>query len=150
MNSPDRPAPTLGRPAEVRSAETDDVAQPFDADGLYGLRATVAAHASRLGAAAEQLDELLIVTSELASNAIRHGGGSGRFRLWRRGTTFYCQVSDDGAGITDPDVGTILPDPAGGPGGRGLWICRNLAVELTIEPGPDGRGTTVTAALPAA
>jgi anti-sigma regulatory factor (Ser/Thr protein kinase) len=124
-----------------------DVDQPVDAGGLYGLRETLAAHASRLGADDDQIDDLLIVTSELATNAVRHGGGTGRVRLWQHDDRLYCQVSDDGPGIGDPTSGSTPPDPTTGDGGRGLWICRRLATELIIEPGLGGRGTTVTAVI---
>jgi anti-sigma regulatory factor (Ser/Thr protein kinase) len=123
------------------------VAQAFNIDGLYALRATLAAHATRLGANAVQVENLLIVASELASNAVRHGGGSGRFELWRTGDALYCRVSDRGPGIADPTVGTIAPDPTHNDGGRGMWISRNLARELTIERGAGGRGAVVTAVL---
>ena len=121
--------------------------QPFDSDGLYAVRATLAAHASSLGAPTEQIESLLIVASELATNAVRHGGGAGRVRLWHDGEVLYCQVSDQGPGIGDLSVGTSLPEPADPDGGRGLWICRNLASEVHIGGGPDGRGATVTVAI---
>jgi anti-sigma regulatory factor (Ser/Thr protein kinase) len=126
-----------------------DVDQPVDGDGLYGLRETLAAHASRLGAEEETIDHLLIVASELATNAVRHGGGSGHVRLWHHDEQLFCQVSDDGPGISDPTAGTSLPAPTAGDGGRGLWICRRLTTELSIEAGPDGRGTIVTATIAA-
>jgi anti-sigma regulatory factor (Ser/Thr protein kinase) len=117
----------------------------FDADGLYALRAALAAHADHLGAATEQVERLLIVGGELATNAIRHGGGTGRLRLWRDGELLRCQISDHGPGIADPDAGTHAPAPTA-TGGRGLWITRQLCQDLAIDTGP--QGTTVTAAIP--
>jgi anti-sigma regulatory factor (Ser/Thr protein kinase) len=142
MTNPDRPV-AEPRP---RSPAGPDLDQPFDAQGLYALRATVAAHAGRLGIAQEASERLLIVASELAANAIRHGGGRGRLLLWLADDRVYCQVSDEGPGIADASVGTEPPDPAGAGGGRGMWICRRLAEELIIEP---GRGAVVTAVLAA-
>src|SRR2546429_7152616 len=43
----------------------------------------MAAHAGRLGASQVIIERLLIVAGELATNAVRHGGGTGRVRLWR-------------------------------------------------------------------
>jgi anti-sigma regulatory factor (Ser/Thr protein kinase) len=114
----------------------------FDADGLYTLRSSVAAHANHLGAGPDDLERLLIVASELATNAIRHGSGSGRLRLWLVNGELRCQVSDDGPGLADLTAGTRLPEPMA-VGGRGLWICRRLCDQLEIETGPDG--TVVTA-----
>jgi anti-sigma regulatory factor (Ser/Thr protein kinase) len=125
-----------------------DLDQTFDIDSLHMLRQTVAAHADRLGANDDQLERLIIVTGELAINAIRHGGGRGRLLLWQTDDALICEVSDQGPGINDPTAGTSLPNPlAGDSGGRGLWICRNLTSELTISTGPDGRGTVVQAAI---
>src|SRR2546429_9741611 len=59
--------------------------QRFDRDSLYALRAAVAAHAAHMGAPPDRVSHLVIVASELASNAVRHGGGKGRLRLWRGG-----------------------------------------------------------------
>lgn len=150
MSSGDPAAP---RPHRRRASPSRpdfvDLDQTFDINSLHMLRKTIAAHAGRLGAPDDQTERLIIVAGELASNAIRHGGGEGRLLLWHHDDTLYCQVSDQGPGITDPTAGTYQPDPrAGQNGGRGLWICRNLAGELTISTGPNGRGTIVEAVIP--
>jgi anti-sigma regulatory factor (Ser/Thr protein kinase) len=135
MTSPDLP---LSPPEGVV------VDQPFNEEGLYSLRAAVAAHASSLGVGPVMVERLLILASELATNAIRHGGGSGRLRLWREETALHLQISDEGPGMPDPAVGTRPPDTMA-VGGRGMWICRQLVEDLQIATGPDG--TTITAVL---
>jgi anti-sigma regulatory factor (Ser/Thr protein kinase) len=140
MTSPDPPTNAPGRLTGVPEVVTVD--QPFEEDGLYSLRAAVAAHAGSLGADPALVDQLLIVASELATNAIRHGGGAGRLRLWRDQTLLHLQISDHGRGFTDPTVGAKPPDQMS-TGGRGMWICRQLVPDLRIDTGPDG--TTVTA-----
>jgi len=146
MSSPDPTSLGIGgRPTDTPSP-AGAVDQPFDRDGLYGLRATLSAHAPGLDISAEQTEHLLIVAGELATNAIRHGGGSGRLRLWRRGDILYCQVSDDGPGMRDPQVGTVPPDQARA-GGRGIWICRQLCTELIIDHAEPGPGAVVTAVI---
>ena len=146
MAGPDGSAAGPGGQSRLDAREAAALEQPFDADGLYALRAAVAAHAGRFDLPDDQLDDLLIVAGELATNAIRHGGGSGRLRLWRVGSTLRCQVTDRGPGITDPTLGDTPPDPTD-TGGRGLWICRQLSDSLTIRPGDHGRGTTITAVI---
>jgi len=121
-----------------------DVDQAFDVDGLYSVRATVAAHASHVGATESDLEALVIIASELATNAIRHGGGSGVIQVWHDDEYIYVQVTDQGSGIADPTMGNVLPDPQR-VGGRGMWIVRNLSHTLLVRPGPTGRGTCVTA-----
>ncbi|HEU4543333.1 MAG TPA: ATP-binding protein [Jiangellaceae bacterium] len=150
MSSGDTAAsPPHRRRASPPRPDSVDVDETFDIKSLHMLRQTVAAHAGRLGAQNDQVERLIIVAGELATNAIRHGGGRGRLLLWHHDDALYCQVSDQGPGITDPTAGTSPPNPlAGESGGRGLWICRNLASELTISTGPDGRGAIVQAVIP--
>jgi anti-sigma regulatory factor (Ser/Thr protein kinase) len=120
--------------------------QRFDRDDLYSLRAAVAAHAVHLGAHPERVRHLVIIASELASNAVRHGGGRGRLRLWTADGTLRCEVTDEGPGLVDPDrAGRTSPSPLA-PGGRGLWVVRQLSDTLTIDS--SAGGTTVTACVP--
>ena len=123
--------------------------QLFDVDNLFQLRSAVAAHGADLGLVEPGLGDLVLVAHELASNAIRHGRASstrpGRLRLWREDGVVVCEVSDAGPGIGDPDtVGTVAAPP-GAPGGRGLWIVRQVVERLEITTGPTG--TTVAAHL---
>jgi anti-sigma regulatory factor (Ser/Thr protein kinase) len=146
MTSPDRPADIPVQRPGVEVPDVPDVDQPFDAEGLYALRATVAAHTERLGVVEEQAEAVLIVASELATNAVRHGGGAGRLRLWLRDGTLYCRVNDAGVGIVDARVGTTAPDLVGS-GGRGMWICRQLCDEVVIETVDASRGAAITAVM---
>jgi anti-sigma regulatory factor (Ser/Thr protein kinase)/ribosomal protein S18 acetylase RimI-like enzyme len=142
MASAESPPEPRGRRASTAGDEPL-VDRSFSADDLYALRAEVAAHASALGADRSQLERMLIVASELATNAVRHGGGSGRLILWRDGRLLRCRVSDRGPGLADAEVGRTAPDPTAS-GGRGLWLCRQLADSLEIEPNPH---VTVTAGI---
>lgn len=149
MSSGETAARPPSRRLDQSRPDSVDLEQTFDIDSLHILRQTVAAHADRIGANDDQLERLIIVTSELAINAIRHGGGQGRLLLWRNEHAIICEVSDQGPGIKDPAAGTSPPNPLSGEsGGRGLWICRKLTSELRINTGPDGRGTVVRAAIP--
>ena len=149
MSSGDTAAPgPHRRRASPSRPDSVDLDQTFDINSLHMLRKTVAAHADRLGAPNDQVERLIIVAGELATNAIRHGGGRGRLLLWHHDDALHCQVSDQGTGTKDPTAGTSPPNPlARESGGRGLWICRNLASELTISTGPNGRGTIVQAVI---
>jgi anti-sigma regulatory factor (Ser/Thr protein kinase) len=145
MSGPD-PRTTASERADIPVPEVVTLDHAFDGDGLYGMRATIAAHAGRLGIDNEQLQQLLIVAGELASNAVRHGGGNGRLRLWREGDRLCCQVSDQGPGINETTTGTSQPAPTQ-IGGRGLWIARSLSAGFSITN--DTPGTTVTAVIAA-
>ena len=59
--------------------------QALDANSLYQLRASVAAHAVRAGLPQGRADDLVMAAHELAANVVRHGSGHGRLRIcWRR------------------------------------------------------------------
>jgi anti-sigma regulatory factor (Ser/Thr protein kinase) len=118
---------------------------PFRTTGLRLVREAVAAHAVALHVPAPEITNVVLVASELAANALRHGGGAGQLRLWRDGTHVYCQVIDHGPGIAEPYPGQSTPDPTAVEG-RGIWICRQLSSDLVISGTQDGAsGTTVTA-----
>jgi anti-sigma regulatory factor (Ser/Thr protein kinase) len=127
-----------------RRATTPVLDQPFDQDGLPALRSAVAAYAAELGAGG-RVEDVVLIAHELAGNAVRHGGGRGRLRLWRDDFRLLCRVSDSGPGLADAaGTGMELPSPEV-PGGRGLWIARRLAA-VRIDTGRGG--TTVTATIP--
>jgi anti-sigma regulatory factor (Ser/Thr protein kinase) len=112
--------------------------QEFDAGSLYALRAAVAAHAAKAGLSREQVYDVTAAAHELAANAVVHGAGRGRVRLWSSGQSLFCQVTDDG------QVGAAAPWPT--EHGHGLWLVGQVVNQLSIDHGP--AGTTVTARFP--
>ncbi|GIH02092.1 hypothetical protein Rhe02_01590 [Rhizocola hellebori] len=119
----------------------------FTADRLYALRAALAAHGMRLGLEGPRLGHLLVVATELVTNVIRHSDGHGHIRLWRSDARVYCEVTDNGPGIADPEVAGREQVPLTGDGGRGLWIVRQLTDECTITSRDPGTCVTVVFAL---
>jgi anti-sigma regulatory factor (Ser/Thr protein kinase) len=126
MNRGDRTSSGPSSPPEV-ALDT-----PVDTDSLYTLRASIAAHASALGMSDSRVSLLLVVATELATNAIRHGGGTGRLRLWQEAGAIHCEVTDTGPGITEPEQSGTTFVPLNADVGRGLWIVRRLADRLEI------------------
>jgi anti-sigma regulatory factor (Ser/Thr protein kinase) len=118
--------------------------QAFDADSLYALRAAVAAHAAVAGLGTSQVYDVTAVAHELAANAVVHGAGHGRLRLWADGSFLYCQVSDNGRDGNAPAGDGAAPWPA--EHGHGLWLARQVAEHVGIGHGPSG--TTATARFP--
>jgi anti-sigma regulatory factor (Ser/Thr protein kinase) len=118
----------------------------FDREDLSALRAAVAAYAGNLGVPPDRVARLVIIASELAGNAVRHGGGTGWLRLSYADGCLCCEVRDSGPGLADPaGAGTSLP-PVGASAGRGLWLVRRVARDVRITSTPSG--TTVSATVP--
>jgi anti-sigma regulatory factor (Ser/Thr protein kinase) len=109
--------------------------QEFDARSLYALRAAVAAHAAKAGLSRQAVYDVTAAAHELAANAVVHGAGQGRVRLWTDDRFLYCQVTDGGS------ANGSTPWPA--EQGHGLWLVDQVASDLSIEHG--STGTTITA-----
>ncbi len=123
--------------------------QLFDAGSLYALRAAVAAHGLQAGLADGQVGDLVLAVHELAANAVRHGAGHGRLRIWNDGTVLRCEVTDDGpapaaagCGAGSPAAAAWCIDP-----GHGLWLIRQVAGQTSIQAGPAGTVAAVSFAL---
>jgi anti-sigma regulatory factor (Ser/Thr protein kinase) len=116
--------------------------QLFDSASLYALRAAVAAHAAAAGLSQSRVYDAVVAAHELAANAVRHGAGHGRLRLWAAGRFLYCQVSDDGpagsgrSGNQEPDPGDAVPWPI--EYGHGLWVVGQVTDQFSLDRGPAG------------
>lgn len=116
--------------------------QVFDRESLYALRAAVAAHAAEAGLARQRVYDVVTAAHELAANAVRHGAGHGRLRLWADDRSLHCEVSDDGPADQDPT----------GPyaaawhreHGHGLWIIDQVADQVTLDRDPAGTTVNIT------
>jgi anti-sigma regulatory factor (Ser/Thr protein kinase) len=134
---------------ERRSAGTLDLA--FDADRLADLRKAVLAVAAAAGLPGEQADEVMLAVHELAANAVRHGGGTGRAQVDVTTGYLRCQVSDSGPGSPDGRAASDSRDPAPSwpfEPGHGLWLVRNVADHLNIQSSQNGSTVTVAFRLP--
>jgi anti-sigma regulatory factor (Ser/Thr protein kinase) len=81
---------------------------------------------------------MLVAGTEVAANAIRHGGGIAEVRAGRAEGRFVCEVIDRGDGFDDPIAGYLAPREGVG---SGLWIARQLSWRLESFHSP--RGFTV-------
>ncbi len=124
------------------STGTTVLEQDFDGDSLYALRSAVAAHAADAGLPRPRVYDVVTAAHELAANAVRHGAGHGRLRLWADGQALHCQVSDDGPAGQDP----ARPDPAAWrrEHAHGLWIIDEVADQVSLDRAPAGTTVTVT------
>ena len=149
---PPEPGPVPGADADTGGGgEPLVLEQFFDGDSLYALRAAVAAHASQAGLPEGRIGDLVLAVHELAVNAVWHGAGRGRLRVWKTGDSMRFEVSDDGAEST---LGS--DDAAGGPPGvppwtidpgHGLWLVRQLADRASLRSGPPGTVAVISFTL---
>jgi anti-sigma regulatory factor (Ser/Thr protein kinase) len=130
--------PTSGSPPADLALD-----QPFDVSGLIALRSAVAAHAAALGLPAGRSGDLVLMAHELATNAVAHGGGQGRLRMWCADDHIYCRVADRGPGLPPGSRAGRERPPLGATGSRGLWLVRVLADDLDIASGPAGTAITI-------
>jgi len=153
--SPDEPAGPAARTTSAARVE-EVLDQALDADSLYQLRASVAAHAVQAGLPQRRADDLVIAAHELAANVVRHGSGRGRLRIWRQDRMLHCQVTDDRfpqlPGSDGRDI-EMQADPPAAPTpwrvepGHGLWLVRQLADQTSLHPGLSGSAVTISFAL---
>ncbi|WP_144127001.1 sensor histidine kinase [Catellatospora sichuanensis] len=109
---------------------------------LAAVRRFVAGHAHRAGLTTERITDLTIAVSELATNAIKYGGGTGELALWVHGDHLICQLTDSGH-LSDPLTGRI-PVPAHAPnGGRGLLLVNQLCDLVRVHTTAVGTSTRI-------
>ncbi|WP_309116999.1 anti-sigma factor RsbA family regulatory protein [Saccharothrix sp.] len=95
------------------------------------------------GVGRERVADVELIVTELATNSLRHSGGSCRVGVWRADGHLVCDVRDGGR-LSDPLAGRRPPEP-GQLSGRGLLMVNDLADLVRLHSGPTG--TTVRALL---
>jgi anti-sigma regulatory factor (Ser/Thr protein kinase) len=132
----DAPPPELGPPLFETA---------FGLEELPLLRIAIRERAAPLGLYGRRVSDFVLVADELASNSVRHGGGSGRLALWALDGHAVCEVRDAGL-ISDPLAGRRRPRLSLAAGGAGLWTANQLCDLLLIHSTP-ATGTAVRAYL---
>ena len=90
------------------------------------LRRHLEQHALHAGAhSAELRDHLVLALDEMASNALRHGGGHVAAAVRQTDTSYLIEVSD--AAATAPPKPAVGRDPS--EGGLGLYLIAELATD---------------------
>lgn len=131
--APDRAVASRNLPlAEPRRAD----AFAFHDGLLRDARLFAVRLAGGFGLTGVRLDDLALAVSELVTNSVLHGGGSGTIRLWSEGGQVVCEVRDGGR-LDDPMAGRRVP-PNGRPGGRGLLMVHHLADLVRVHASPSG------------
>jgi anti-sigma regulatory factor (Ser/Thr protein kinase) len=111
----------------------------FDAHGLAAVRAMVVGAGSAVGLAGGRLADFVLAVNEVASNAVEHGPGHGRLRVWTTGGEIVAEVAD--AGRMDVRFPGVAVPPPSGPRGRGLWLASEMCDVLQVWSGDATDGT---------
>ncbi|MET9438888.1 ATP-binding protein [Streptomyces sp. NPDC006551] len=120
---------------------TVPLARDFTRTALYDWGWLPAATAEARAAA----EDVLLVVSELVTNACLHAEGPEALSVRRRAKVLRLEVVDRGAGQPAPRT----PHRAGRPGGHGMFIVQRLCLDWGIERTPGAPGKTVWAELAA-
>ena len=115
----------------------------FNEATLSGVRAA-AARMTKTTMTGDRAIDVVLAVHELAANAVRHGGGSGRLRMHVTAGSMYCEVHDAGRSGVNGHPGAPWPVQPG----HGLWLVKRACDELTVVSGPGGSRVTATFALP--
>jgi anti-sigma regulatory factor (Ser/Thr protein kinase) len=117
----------------------------FDSGTLYALRAGVKAHACNAGLPEARAQDMVLAVHELAANAVSHGAGAGRLRIWKRAGALHCEVEDGEPLASGSPGGHPWPSSPG----HGLWLVRRVADRMRIRSGDCGTRAMIAFTLPA-
>jgi anti-sigma regulatory factor (Ser/Thr protein kinase) len=121
----------------------------FDSGTLGLLRAEVEAGARQAGLPEARAQDVVLAVHELAANAIKHGAGAGRLRMWTLAGALQCEIDDGDPGESGDLPGQPVPvNSWPNRSGHGLWVVRQIASRLRILSGTRGSRATVTFDLP--
>ncbi|MFJ7334984.1 ATP-binding protein [Streptomyces sp. NPDC101110] len=130
---------------QVRRLSFDDesgvvpLARDFTRQALYAWGWLPAASADQRAAA----EDVLLVVSELVTNACLHAGGPDQLRISCDNKVIRLEVTDRGTGQPAPRN----PHRAGRPGGHGMFIVQRLCLDWGVVRTPGLSGKTVWAEL---
>jgi anti-sigma regulatory factor (Ser/Thr protein kinase) len=90
-------------------------------------------------------EDVLLVVSELVTNACLHAEGPEELRVGSGPKVLRLEIVDQGSGSPSPRN----PHRAGRPGGHGMFIVQRLCLDWGVVRNPEGLGKTVWAELAA-
>jgi anti-sigma regulatory factor (Ser/Thr protein kinase) len=107
---------------------------PFGRD-VEQFRERLARELAGAGVGERKALEMLLAATEVATNALRHGGGIQDVRVGRADGRFVCEIVDPGPGFDEPSAGYLAPRAGVG---RGLWVARRLTWRIEFIRSPRG------------
>jgi anti-anti-sigma factor len=120
--------------------------EPFDFERLSAIRQQLSRYAAGSSMPEHEQYKLLLAATEVMTNAVRHGGGSGRIVVTGRDSRIFLEISDRGHGIPRRFRERPRPRP-GRIGLYGLWLVRQICERVDIDTGPGGTTVRLTFAF---
>lgn len=111
----------------------------FEASGLSGMRAMVAALAREAGLVPDQVEDLRVAANEIATNAVVHSDRPAVARVWPDEDGLICEITGSSV-LTDRLAGRRPPSPISDDG-RGLLLVNYLCDLVQVHT--DNTSTTV-------
>jgi anti-sigma regulatory factor (Ser/Thr protein kinase) len=108
--------------------------------GVEELREQLARELAADKMSEAQALDLLLAATEIANNAMQHGGGIQEVRVGRAQGRFVCEIVDRGDGFDDPAAGYLAPREGIG---AGLWVARQLTWRIEFFNSPTGFTTRI-------
>jgi anti-sigma regulatory factor (Ser/Thr protein kinase) len=103
--------------------------------GAEGLRELLAHELAADKMSEAKSVDLMLAATELANNAMQHGGGIQTVRVGHAQGRFVCEIVDRGDGFDDPAAGYLAPREGIG---AGLWVARQLTWRIEFFRSPAG------------
>ncbi|MFH9662340.1 anti-sigma factor RsbA family regulatory protein [Streptomyces sp. NPDC017248] len=119
------------------------LAVAFDESSLSAVRHLATDHGAGLGLTGLGLENLALITAELTTNSVVHGGGTGTLTVWSEDGYVLCEVRDKGR-LADPLAGR-RPASRDQRGGRGLLLVNLVSDLVRVHAGVEG--TTIRSYL---
>jgi anti-sigma regulatory factor (Ser/Thr protein kinase) len=141
---PDRIITEYNRPLDDRPRHA--IEREFDRATIDNARWFTTSYGRKAGLTASQLIDLEIAVTELLTNSICHGGGTGLLRIWTEKDQLACDISDAGH-LTDPLAGR-RPVDQDRAYGRGLLLVNHVVDLLRTYTGVHGTTMRIHLRLP--
>lgn len=120
----------------------------FDILTLSTVRRELRECVERCGLRDMDAEKFVLAVNEIATNAIRHAGGSGSLTLWAHAGHLYCRVVDRGPGIPVAWLDGTARSQRDTVPRNGLWLTRRICDSVEIDTGRSGTRVVVRYVLP--
>jgi len=125
-------------PTSAGDVQSAEVRVPDRLDSVPAARAFLTRLLDGWGVEDEVIDDASLLTSELMTNAVKHGSGIVNLRVEAEDGVIHVSVRDDADDVPVLDEADLTST-----GGRGLWIVQSIAHDWGTSSEDEDAGKTV-------